>query len=239
MLAALPQFGFLVAVSTANLALGFVLGRRFRIAATPLLPIGAMLASSDCEAPSETVDVTCVDGATEQIAAEPPQPTDTSAPPKATGAEHEPLPLDHPAVAVTAALESAVEDFVQIQAEFDSSTPPAAEVLQAVASRVDAATHQLLQRLNTLSDQFESAAPGAFAKSHDGAALDQALRELRQRLEDGVVQLVVLTFDDEELEQTTSQLVAALDSITSGCRTTGEKMNQLRIDVQSSEEMTA
>jgi len=32
MLAALPQFGFLVAVSTANLALGFVLGRRFRIA---------------------------------------------------------------------------------------------------------------------------------------------------------------------------------------------------------------
>ena len=52
------------------------------------------------------------------------------------------------------------------------------------------------------------------------------LETLWRRLNDALVQLVILTFDEESLDDAVRQLVSTIEAITDGCRTTLKQLDE-------------
>lgn len=224
MLAVVIQSSFVFAVAVVNLLLGFALGRGLGFG-YPFLATRLAAGSRSSETPPESslASVANKQPAQETLPTKPAEPAASDKP----ADNDEPATIDETAAQLATTLEARIvclETIKQDLAESgDSATPASAE---SASSQIDAQTQQILQSINRASDRLGQLAQESPQDSGLCESTSQLLEDSWGQLNDALVQLVVLTFDEKTLGDTVGQLIATIEAITTGCRAVHQQLDE-------------
>ena len=219
MLLAVSQSSFLLIVAVINLLIGFALGRRAASGET-LLPLGVRLL---LRRPTDSSAAPATSGVASSAAGDvEPQASAANSQPAgpATADAGDDISFDGTITKLTHVVEEGVDHLQTIRRQLASDGgSPSVDAAELAAAEIDERTQQLLQKINSTTDRLGQLASESPESASRCQGVTDLLETLWRELNDALVQLVILTFDEETLDDAARQLDSTIEEITSGCRT--------------------